>query len=179
RPWVTLTYAQSIDGFIAGEGGQQVRISGNESMAMTHLLRNNHDAILVGIGTLLNDNPRLTVRFPTDTKVAMPEIRHPQPIVLDSKLRIPLDCNLVLQPSQNNAFKSPWVITSHQRYELWNSSKLEGLSLKGVKVLQCNLDANGNLDLPDVLSVLYKEGVRSVMVEGGSQVIDSFLRAAS
>ncbi|SRR6266550_313712 len=59
RPFVTLTFAQSLDAKIAGSGGQQLALSGSESMLMTHWLRARHDAILVGIGTALNDDPQL------------------------------------------------------------------------------------------------------------------------
>lgn len=59
RPLVTLTFAQSLDGKVAGSGGRQIAISGHESLVMTHVLRTLHQAILVGVGTLLNDNPQL------------------------------------------------------------------------------------------------------------------------
>jgi 2,5-diamino-6-(ribosylamino)-4(3H)-pyrimidinone 5'-phosphate reductase len=59
RPFVTLTYAQSLDGKIGGQNGQQIRLSGQASMAMTHRMRTLHDAILVGIGTVWHDDPRL------------------------------------------------------------------------------------------------------------------------
>ena len=81
RPFVTLSYAQSLDGSIATAAGQPLRISSPQSMIMTHALRAAHDAILVGINTVLADDPSLTVR--------LDEGNNPQPIVLDSQLRMP------------------------------------------------------------------------------------------
>jgi 3,4-dihydroxy 2-butanone 4-phosphate synthase/GTP cyclohydrolase II len=97
-PRVTLTYAQSLDGCIAARRGEPYLLSGPESKRMTHQLRAAHSAILVGIGTVLADNPRLTAR------VAGGE--NPQPVVLDSRLRLPLDARL-LQTG------SPWIATTY------------------------------------------------------------------
>ncbi|HEX9595492.1 MAG TPA: RibD family protein, partial [Anaerolineales bacterium] len=82
RPTVTLSYAQSLDGSIALHRGEPLTLSGPESMAMTHRLRAAHDAILVGIGTVISDDPQLNVR--------LVEGRNPQVVVLDSRLRLPL-----------------------------------------------------------------------------------------
>src|SRR5512135_1934375 len=81
RPRVTLTYAQSLDGSIAARSGMPLALSGTESMHYTHQLRAAHDAILVGIGTVLSDDPRLNVRLTGGLS--------PRPIVLDSSLRCP------------------------------------------------------------------------------------------
>ena len=87
RPSVTLTYAQSLDGSITTQRGKPTAISGKESLLLTHQLRATHDAILVGIGTILADNPRLNVRLAVGP--------HPQPVILDSQLRFPLDAKLL------------------------------------------------------------------------------------
>jgi len=89
RPAVTLSYAQSLDGSITTRRGQPLAISGPQSMAFTHRLRADHDAILIGIGTLLADDPRLTVRL-----VDGPQ---PQPIIVDSRLRFPLKARLTAE----------------------------------------------------------------------------------
>jgi riboflavin-specific deaminase-like protein len=81
RPFVTLSYAQSLDGSIADRPGRPLALSGEASMALTHSLRASHEAILVGIGTVLADNPSLNVRLVAG--------KNPQPIVVDSRLRFP------------------------------------------------------------------------------------------
>ncbi len=93
RPLVSLCYAQSLDGSLAARGGKTLRLSGPESMALTHRLRAAHDAILVGIGTILADNPSLTVRYAAG--------KNPQPVILDSSLRFPLNANLLYQESHS------------------------------------------------------------------------------
>src|SRR5512133_2370683 len=87
RPLVTLSYAQSLDGSLAAQRGTPLALSGPQSMELTHRLRAAQDAILVGIGTVLSDNPRLTVR--------LVEGSQPQPVILDSHLRFPLNANLL------------------------------------------------------------------------------------
>ncbi|RUS28589.1 hypothetical protein BC938DRAFT_481709 [Jimgerdemannia flammicorona] len=109
RPFVTLTYAQSIDGKIAGSNGQQLILSGNGSMIMTHRLRTMHDGIMVGIGTILNDDPRLSVRLVDPSDPTPP--RQPQPIILDTHLRFPLGAKL-LHNFQSGAGKAPWIVTA-------------------------------------------------------------------
>src|SRR5205823_12555295 len=101
RPFVTLSYAQSVDGSIAARPGQPLALSGALSMTLTHQLRAAHDAILVGIGTVLADNPRLSVR--------LVEGKDPQPIVADSRLRLPLSANLLYQHPL-----SPWIASGDQ-----------------------------------------------------------------
>src|SRR4029079_19395558 len=86
RPFVTLAYAQSVAGSIALEPGRPFALSGPESMRLTHALRAAHDGILIGIGTLLSDDPRLTVR--------LVQGKSPQPVVVDSQLRTPLQARL-------------------------------------------------------------------------------------
>jgi len=94
-PEVTLTYAQTLDGFISGKpNSPPLLISGKESMLMTHCLRNRHDGIMIGIGTVLNDNPQLNVRQLTGFNDGG-YVKNPQPIILDSKLRFPLECKLL------------------------------------------------------------------------------------
>ncbi|RUS18171.1 bacterial bifunctional deaminase-reductase [Endogone sp. FLAS-F59071] len=109
RPFVTLTYAQSLDGKIAGLNGRQIILSGQESMIMTHRLRTVHDAIMVGIGTVLNDDPRLSARLVDPSDPTPP--RQPQPIVLDTHLRFPFTAKL-LQNFRNGTGKAPWIVTA-------------------------------------------------------------------
>ncbi len=158
RPFVTLTYAQSLDGSIARVPGKRMQLSGPEAQAMTHRLRAANDAILVGIGTVLADNPRLTVR--------LAEGRDPQPVILDSKLRFPLDANLLLDRSA-----PPWIITTPGAPR----AKREALEEQGARVLEMPSNDSGLIDLNVLMQHLAGEGINSVMVEGGAEVITSFL----
>ncbi|KAG0298421.1 2,5-diamino-6-(ribosylamino)-4(3H)-pyrimidinone 5'-phosphate reductase [Linnemannia gamsii] len=171
RPHVTLTYAQSLDGKIAGRHGQQLILSGAQSMTATHILRLMHDAILVGIGTVLNDDPRLSVRLTNDD---LPEgsgpIRHPQPIILDSKLRFPTTAKLLLPTSPT----TPWIFTSSIHANSQRKTDLEAL---GAKIFLLDLDPSGHISLEGLLSTLWENKIRSVMVEGGASVISSFLKS--
>ncbi|KAI7831101.1 dihydrofolate reductase-like domain-containing protein [Gamsiella multidivaricata] len=170
RPHVTLTFAQSLDGKIAGRQGRQLILSGPESMKATHILRSKHDAILVGIGTVLNDDPRLTVRLNSDDlQPGSDPVQHPQPVILDSTFRFPVTAKLVLPTSP----KKPWIFTGpahdHQR-----RSELEAL---GARVFVLGVDSDGRLSIPDLLSKLRQQSIRSLMVEGGAGIISSFLRS--
>jgi 3,4-dihydroxy 2-butanone 4-phosphate synthase/GTP cyclohydrolase II len=164
RPLVTLSFAQSLDGSIALPGSTlptgrtPLVLSGPETMILTHRLRAAHDAILVGIGTLLADDPQLTVR--------LVEGRQPRPVVLDSHLRFPLHARLLNHP------RSPWIGT----LETENTDKRTALEARGVTILTVPKDGQGQVDLNSLLERLGDLGVASLMVEGGAGVISSFLR---
>ena len=157
RPFVSLSYAQSLDGSLAARPGVPLLLSGPESSALTHRLRAAHDAVLVGIGTVLADDPRLTVRgVPGES---------PQPVVLDSRLRFPLDRRLLAHPHP------PWV-AAHTP----DDGKAENLRRKGAQVLRLPSEA-GLVDLKALLQELKTRGISRLMVEGGARVIRSFLAA--
>lgn len=156
RPIVTLSYAQSLDGSIAAKRGTQLQISGEESAIFTHQLRAVHDCILVGVGTVLADDPRLTVRL-VDGK-------DPQPVILDSTLRIPLDAALVKSGT-------PWIATTNRA----DPKKTDALSSQGVKLLYLATGEGERVNLQDLLMNLHQMGISRVMVEGGAQVISSFI----
>lgn len=157
-PWVTLTYAQSLDGSLTLKQGIPSPVSGRESMHITHRLRASHAGILVGIETVLSDNPSLTVR--------LVEGEHPQPIVLDSRLRLPADCNLLRNP------RGVWLASN----QMVNTSRPPHLQTDSVKLIEIPQAKDGRLCLVDLLKVLGKLGLRSLMVEGGARVITSFLQ---
>ena len=157
RPFVTLSYAQSLDGSIATRRGEQLLLSGAESMMMTHRLRAEHDAILVGIGTVLADDPRLSVR--------LVEGQSPQPIILDSHLRFPVTARML------HGSVPPWIATL-EGVESENQSALESA---GARIICLPADENNRVDLNSLLDYLSQQGVRSLMVEGGARVITSFL----
>ena len=158
RPLVTLSYAQSLDGSIAINRENSLNLSGPESLKVTHQLRASNDAILVGIGTVLTDNPRLTVRFV--------EGKNPRPVVLDSHLRLPIDANLL-----KNTNSSPLVATTMDH----DAHKRRSLEQAGITVLCVPGDNNGWVDLNYLLACLADLGIGSLMVEGGARVITSFL----
>lgn len=169
RPHVTLTFAQSQDGKIAGPGKTQLALSGAESMLMTHKLRTLHDGILIGIGTLLNDNPQLNARLLSNPP-AVSEL--PRPVVLDSLLRMPVDCKLIRNYSAGTG-RQPLVIASSAA----SSEKRLQLQEAGAEVVQMQADASTNqLDWAQVLAMIRTAGITRLMVEGGAAVIDSLLQ---
>ncbi|MGM0631575.1 MAG: RibD family protein [Pseudomonadota bacterium] len=154
RPHVTLCYAQSWDGSITTDPGVTLALSSDAGMRMTHQLRSLHDGILVGIGTVLADDPRLTVREWTGND--------PQPIVVDSQLRMPPSCYLC-----RNGERRCWVLTTPEAATERDDCEL--ITVPG--------NAAGHVDLQSALEILYERGIRSLMVEGGAAVITAFLRA--
>lgn len=158
RPLVTLAFAQSLDGCIAARPGERTALSGPESLAYTHRLRAKHDAILIGIGTVLADNPRLTVRFADGA--------NPQPIVLDSHLRMPLDAALLRHPTHR-----PWVFVTPDA----EPGRRAALARAGAELHSVPRDARDRLDLEAVLNTLCGLGIRRLMVEGGARVLTAFL----
>jgi 3,4-dihydroxy 2-butanone 4-phosphate synthase/GTP cyclohydrolase II len=151
-PFVTVTYAQSLDGSIAAADGQPLMLSGLPAMTVTHALRATHDAILIGIGTVLADDPQLTVRLVAG--------QQPQPVVLDSNLRFPRSARLCQHP------RGVWLATTRHAP---SESPPPGVELLEVAA------ASGRVDLNDLLRRLAARGIRSVMVEGGATVIGAFL----
>ncbi len=160
RPLVTLSYAQSLDGSLATRSGQGLALSCAETKLLTHRLRAVHAGILVGIGTVLADDPSLTARL-----VGGP---HPQPVILDRTLRLPIESRLAARRDL-----PVWVFCGPDA-ALERQSALEA---RGVKVLRVGCDPGGNLDLAEVLACLSQLGLASLMVEGGSRVLTSFLRS--
>lgn len=160
RPMVTVTYAQSVDGSIATRNRKPLLLSSPDSMVLTHRLRAGSDAILIGINTLIIDDPQLTVR--------LVEGENPQPIVLDSNLRVPAKAR-IFQRDQHRCLLAGTTKNGYERI-----SEIEKL---GGEVLRCRPDPRGRVDLPHLLEQLGQRGIRSIMVEGGSQVITSFLES--
>jgi len=156
-PFVTLSYAQSIDGSIATRQRTPLDLSGAASMRMTHELRAIHDAILVGIGTILADNPELTVRLVRGD--------NPQPVIIDSTLRFPMESKLL------KSQKMPWIATTN----LITGTRVHALREAGCRILKFKPNDQGKVPLPDLLSTLRQAGIQRVMVEGGASVITSFL----
>lgn len=157
-PWVTLSYAQSLDGCIAAKPGAGTAISNDAAQVVTHQLRAAHDGILVGINTVLVDDPRLTVRHAPG--------RDPRPIVVDSRARLPLSARLLDRSS-----RPPIVATLPSASEK-RRSRLES---NGVEVLPLPANRKGGVDLRALLRRLPELGVQSVMIEGGARIISGVL----
>ncbi len=157
-PFVTLTYAQSLDGSIAAWPGRPLALSGTESLALTHRLRAAHDAILVGVGTVLADDPQLTVRLAPGA--------HPQPAVLDTHLRCPTNAALLRHPAHR-----PWLLCGPHA----DPAREAALTAAGAQVFRLPLGPDGHVDLGAALSSLAASGIRTLMVEGGAGVITAFL----
>jgi len=156
-PFVILKVAATLDGKIATRNGDSKWISGEASRRLVHRLRNQVDGILVGVGTVLRDNPLLTARIRGG--------RDPYRIVLDSRLRIPEEAN-VIGTSPSKAI----IATT----ELASREKIEKLEKRGVRILIFDIK-EGRVDLKSCLSKLGEMGITSLLVEGGSHVNGSFL----
>ena len=165
RPLVTLSYAQSLDGSIAARTDSPLRLSGPQAMSMTHQLRAAHDAILVGIGTVLADDPRLNVRLVEGLPGRTPGHNDPQPVVLDSHLRFPQERRLL------RGGRRPWIAALPGV----DPQKKVQLEQRGARVLHLPPGEDGRVSLPALLGCLGEMGINSLMVEGGASVIASFL----
>jgi diaminohydroxyphosphoribosylaminopyrimidine deaminase/5-amino-6-(5-phosphoribosylamino)uracil reductase len=164
-PHVTLKLALSLDGRIATRTGASKWVTGAEARAKVHELRARHDAVAVGIGTVLADDPRLTVR---DVAV-LPSGRVPARIVFDSHLRLPLSSVLV-----QTAREFPtWVLTGTDAPEDVEQALVDA----GCAVVRVPNSAEGRVDVTAALRLLATQGLVSIMVEGGAELAGSMLAA--
>lgn len=158
RPFVTLSYAQSLDGSISAQPGESLALSCRQSLKLTHRLRAGHDAILVGIGTVLSDNPRLNVR--------LVDGESPRPVIVDSNLRLPLTCRLLTEGT-----REPWIMTRQEP----DRQRVRAIERTGARVLPIMSRSERRVDLDRLLIELARRRVNSLMVEGGARIITSFL----
>jgi diaminohydroxyphosphoribosylaminopyrimidine deaminase/5-amino-6-(5-phosphoribosylamino)uracil reductase len=158
-PFVTLKYAQTLDGKIATRAGDSTWISSLPSRHLAHLLRSVHQAILVGANTIIQDNPQLTVRLVKG--------KNPLRIVADARLRSPLEAKVF---TQRSGPKTILATTSGA-----NKKKIRQFERKGVEILILKKNRAGQIDLKDLLQKLGEKNIRSLLVEGGSEIITSFL----
>jgi diaminohydroxyphosphoribosylaminopyrimidine deaminase / 5-amino-6-(5-phosphoribosylamino)uracil reductase len=159
RPLVTLKLAHTADGYCAPLGGGRLPISGDEAMQEVHKLRASHEAIMVGVGTVLSDDPLLTVRLTGEAE------RAPIRIVLDTDLRMPMDRNLV-----RTALDHPvWVIAAEDA----PASAEQALRTKGVEVMRVARGPSYGLDLKAALALLAIRGITRVFSEGGPIIAEA------
>src|SRR5438128_8792462 len=159
RPLVTVHYAQTIDGRIASRTGDARWVSGERSLRLAHELRAAHDAVLVGIGTVLADDPKLTVRRAPG--------RSPVRVVVDSRLRVPPDASVLATPD------APTIVATTPAA---SEERAAAIRARGAEVLRVKADADGHVDLRDLLARLRADGIRTLLIEGGRGIITTALR---
>src|SRR5699024_5896 len=159
RPYVTMKTGVSLDGKIATASGESKWITGEAAREDVHVYRHEHDAILVGVNTVLADNPSLTTRLTNGGK-------NPTRIILDTYLRTPLDANVVT----DGAAKTILFVSSSVPQE--KIAQFEKMPL--VEVVQLDTET---ILVSDVLDKLGERDIMSLFVEGGATINDSFLRS--
>jgi len=165
-PWVIVKWAQSLDGKLAwiNPPADTHWISNEQSRADVHRLRKQMGAVLTGVDTVIDDNPKLTVRI--DGKVVD---RPPLRVVVDSHLRMPWDCNLITIPD------APTVIITTEQTAQTEFAQVEKLTHAGVEVLTVSVKEN-RCDLHQTLSLLGGRGVQQVMIEAGPTLSAAILK---
>jgi len=156
RPYIVINCAMSADGKIASPAGKQMRISCEEDIQRMYKLRNESDAVLVGINTVLSDDPKLTVK---EKYVKNP--KQPIRIVLDTYCKTPANSLVV------NDVSKTLIITSQKCSNKYHDN---------VEIIQCK-SKNGLIDLKEFLNICLDKKINKLMVEGGGKVIFNFLKS--
>lgn len=169
-PYVTAKFAMSLDGKIATRTGDSRWITNDSSRRYAHEMRNVTDCILVGAGTVIADDPRLTTRLSTTSEIfddKLPaEIHHPLRIVVDSRGRIPLTAKIFdpMLPGQT-------VLATTAAIQPAYCSALSG---QGVDIWKLPAAENGKVSLPALLAEIGRRGMLTLLVEGGSELLGAF-----
>jgi len=158
---ITISFAQSVDGRIATITGESQWISGAKTLRLAHKLRATHDCICVGIGTVLKDDPELSCRLPLR--------RSPLRVIFDSGIRLPLDSKIV-----RTADRYRTLVLAAPGAPL---PKADALKSRGVEVEFIRSSGHEYVDIHEAMNRLKEKGIRNILIEGGSQLITSFLRA--
>jgi diaminohydroxyphosphoribosylaminopyrimidine deaminase/5-amino-6-(5-phosphoribosylamino)uracil reductase len=158
RPFITLKLATTLDGRIATASGQSRWITGEEARRCVHELRAGHDAVLVGIETVIKDDPELTVRLQGY------EGFQPTRIVFDSKGRIPLQSKLV----QTARVIPTWVVTTHDL-----NPEIQAAGVKAIKVASFHQ----RVDILQAINALAAAGIERLFIEGGGLIATAFIKA--
>jgi 2,5-diamino-6-(ribosylamino)-4(3H)-pyrimidinone 5'-phosphate reductase len=156
RPYVIINCAMSADGKIASPTGHQLRISNEEDIKRMYNLRNSNDAVLVGVGTILSDNPKLTVK---EQYVKNP--RNPIRIILDTHCR-----------TKPNSL----AVDENAKTLIFANEECDKKYGDNVEIIQCGIDSEGLIDLEEMLEKLLNYEINKLMVEGGSTIIWNFLK---
>lgn len=163
RPAVAIKLARTRDGYAAASGDERLLITGESANQRVHLLRAHSDAILVGVETVLADDPQLTVRLPGM------EALSPVRVVLDSALRTPLGSVVV----KTAAVTPTWIVTTEQA----SATAAQKLEEAGAIVLRVAADAHGRVDLHETLRLLAACGVAKLLCEGGPTLAEALVAA--
>lgn len=171
-PFVTLTYASSLDSMISLAPGLRTTLSGPETKSMTHYLRLQHDAILVGVGTAIPDNPGLNSRYPGASLATQP-----RPVVVDPQMRWNVYGSKLAQLAIDKQGKGPWLV-----HTLRSLPRADNMSEWGGERLLLPADDVNDQDpgkervkWSSILKALKAKGVNSVMIEGGANIISTLL----
>lgn len=160
RPWVVMKTAMTLDGKIATRSGDSRWVTGEAARQKVQQMRSEYKGILVGIGTVLADDPLLNCRLEG-------AVRQPVRIVVDSRLRIPEDSQIVRTAA---AYRTILAYTEREDQE-----KLDRLTRLGIEPVHCLIKEN-RVDLEDLLDILGGKGIDAVLLEGGGELNESFLR---
>ena len=161
RPWITLKLATSIDGKIATSKGDSKWITGSSARLFVHIMRRKHDAIMVGSGTVISDNPSLNVR---DLGTCI----QPYRIVVSSNLEIPVKSNLT-----KTIYEQPvWIFHSNEASE---ERKRKWLDL-GAQLFECQVD-NFGISMKDIMQKISDKGITRLLCEGGGKLAASLMRS--
>jgi len=177
RPHITLTWATSLDSRIALLPGVQTTISGPETKAMTHFLRSQHDAILIGVKTALSDDPGLNCRLAGAGGFGGKDRElQPRPIIIDPHARLPINRNMrLLRAASEGKALGPWIVVG-PGIQL-QPHAVATLKAHGGEFLQINeIHPEHGLDWEALFSIFHREGIRSIMIEGGGKVLSELLK---
>jgi len=179
-----VSYAQSLDGRIATSTGDSRWISCTRTLTLAHRLRRDHEVILVGIGTVLRDDPELSCRLKRSS-------RSPVRVILDSHLRLPPNSTIVrtcktyrtivytLRDAAEDGTGGAAVVDIMAGNAAAGAGvgRREDLEQAGIEICEVGADSQGRVSVAEVVEDLAQRGFRSIFVEGGAKVITSFLRA--
>lgn len=163
KPYVILNAAMTLDGKIATENGSS-NISGEEDLKRVHELRKECDAIMVGIGTVMADDPRLTVH-----KVDANPDDNPLRVVVDSKCRTPIDARIT-----NEDAKTVIAVANEYKDDFLKSEKYQTFKNRGVKFF---FSGSEHVDMVSLMNYLHEEGIEKLMLEGGATLNFSMIKS--
>jgi 2,5-diamino-6-(ribosylamino)-4(3H)-pyrimidinone 5'-phosphate reductase len=174
KPCVTLTFATSLDSNLSLSPGVQTVLSGPQSKAMTHYLRSHHDAILIGCGTAIADDPSLNCRIAGVGGYGNEGLEgQPRPVVVDPNGRWNVnDRSKVINLAKEGKGRGVWIVSKKGSSNQDRRGVVESV---GGKVLELSTGKDGSMNWKEILEVLAKEGIKSVMIEGGGAVINELL----